>query len=306
MNGILLIDKDTGLTSHKIVQTLRSRFRGTKTGHLGTLDPLATGLLPVMLGKANRLHSYLSQSKKRYHAVIRFGFSTDTYDCTGEPASEKIDIILDKQQVEDALSQFSGKIVQTPPLFSAIKLNGKPLYKYARSGKNPEVKTREVTIYKNDLLKTGKDTIELDILCSPGTYIRSIAHDLGKIIGCGAHLESLRRTGAGSFSIEHAARLEKITSGETDLISSGILLPMEDVLNQFKSSELFDETLISQFFNGIEIDAEGIHITEPTAEMKELYEPEENDYIRVFYNNILIGIGLLAEGKIKPKTVFRI
>lgn len=203
MLGILLIRKPSGLTSHDVVNDIRRRFGTRRVGHAGTLDPLATGLLVVAVGPATRFLQYLPLEPKVYEGVFRFGVSTNTYDAEGERSEAKPvpdDLV---GAIEAALPSFMGLISQIPPAYSAIKVKGKPLYKYARAGgEMPVREPRTVHIGEYTLLEHGEDWARFRIACSGGTYIRSLAHDMGEALGCGAYLESLLRTHVGRFSNE--------------------------------------------------------------------------------------------------------
>ena len=174
-------------------------------GHLGTLDPMATGVLPLLIGPATRLAKFYGQADKIYEARIRFGFATNTYDAEGEPTSEPMDVSLDRDVIERAIDGFRGPISQIPPAFSAKKIRGVPAYKLARQEKAVELAAVDVEIFSLDLLAVEGDEAALRVHCGSGTYIRSLAHDLGRVLGCGAHLAQLRRTKSGDFGIEEAA-----------------------------------------------------------------------------------------------------
>jgi tRNA pseudouridine55 synthase len=210
VNGLLVIDKPAGITSHDVVARLRKIAGERSIGHLGTLDPLATGVLPLLLGKFTRLAQFFADSEKTYTGTIRFGFATDTYDAEGErvgPAAEP-DLTLD--QVRAAAARFHGEMEQMPPPFSAKKVGGKPAYKLARAGKPVELKPALVRIASFDIVGFEGAEARFEIRISAGGYVRSIAHELGKDLGCGAHLSSLRRTQAGAFTLDQAHTLEEL------------------------------------------------------------------------------------------------
>lgn len=207
MLGILLIRKPAGLTSHDVVNDVRRRFGTRRVGHAGTLDPLATGLLVVAVGPATRFLQYLPLEPKVYEGVVRFGYGTNTYDAEGEPGPRRPVPEDLAGAVESALPSFRGLITQIPPLFSAIKVKGKPLYRYARAGEAPTRPPRTVHIGEYTPLEYGPDWARFRIACSGGTYIRSLAHDLGEAIGSGAYLESLIRHQVGRFCLEDAQDL---------------------------------------------------------------------------------------------------
>ena len=229
MNGILVIDKPAGLTSHDVVQRVRRITQERSVGHLGTLDPMATGVLPLLLGKFTRLAQFFGDADKEYEGTIRFGWVTDTYDAEGEPLDSPKPAVFSDAQLEAAVASLTGRIQQVPPPFSAKKIAGVPAYKLARRGEAPELKAVEVEVGEFKLCPgTEKPALTADFgsilhnthyrtlynfhaRVSSGTYIRSLAHDLGQKLGCGAHLASLKRTRSGEFSLEHAASLDSLT-----------------------------------------------------------------------------------------------
>ena len=214
MNGILIIDKPVGLTSHDVVSRLRRILKTKSIGHTGTLDPFATGVLVMLVGKATRLARFLDKDEKEYEALVRFGFETDTGDCTGSPKSEVSNLeSLTIKKIEDILPEFRGNISQTPPMYSAKKVEGKKLYELARKGIEIERKPVSVIISKLEIIDQafehrendlGNKTwdLRLNVSCSAGTYIRTLAEDIGKQVGVGAHLSELRRTRAGKFDLK--------------------------------------------------------------------------------------------------------
>ena len=226
MFGIVLIDKPLEFTSHDVVGKLRRKFNTKRIGHAGTLDPMATGLLVVAVGPATRFLQYLPLEPKVYRAVVRFGVSTDSYDSEGEIVREAPvpnDLAI---QLEDVIPSMLGMIEQVPPMYSAVKVQGQPLYKLARQGIEIERKSRTIHIERMDILAMGEATVELEIECSGGTYVRTIAHELGERIGCGAYLQSLVRTRIGAFSLENAKSIDDVS--EADLIPlKKALLPMQ-------------------------------------------------------------------------------
>jgi len=215
--GVLVLDKPAGWTSHDAVNKMR-RIAGTKKiGHLGTLDPLATGVLPLVVGRATRLAQYYGKDRKAYRATIRFGYSTDTYDREGEATSPVTPVELDPVHAEIHLAAFRGRFAQMPPAVSAKKINGVAAYKLVRQNKPVELKPVEIEVFRLEIEAIQGADLFLKIECSAGTYVRSIAHDLGQRMGCGAFVQDLRRTLSGEFSIEDAYTLEVVES----LASSG-------------------------------------------------------------------------------------
>jgi tRNA pseudouridine55 synthase len=206
-DGVLIIDKPAGWTSHDVVAKIRNLTRVRKVGHTGTLDPFATGVLPLTLGRATRLTNYFQASDKIYRGVMRFGFATDTYDVDGRPLGEDTRPELDRGRLEEIFGRYQGTLQQTLPPFSAKKFKGKPLYAYARAGVEVSPPTKEVTIHALELIAVDGCEAEFELSCSAGTYARSLAHDIGAEYGCGAHLVRLRRTKSGEFPIEAAVAL---------------------------------------------------------------------------------------------------
>ncbi len=211
MDGVVVIDKPAGWTSHDVVAKVRNLTRIKKVGHTGTLDPFATGVLPLTLGRATRLTSYFLASDKVYRGAMRFGFATDTFDIEGTPMGEDSRPSLDRSRVEEILARYRGTVNQTVPPFSARKIHGKPMYAYARKGVEMAAATKEVTIRSLTLIDVRGSEAEFELVCSAGTYARSLAHDVGRDYGSGAHLVRLRRIKSGEFPIEAAT---PVTDGE--------------------------------------------------------------------------------------------
>ena len=207
MNGLLILDKPGGMTSHDVVARVRRATGEASVGHLGTLDPMATGVLPLLLGKFTRLAQFFSASEKEYTGTIRFGFATDTYDAEGQVTSEPCAVTLTLEAVRAEATRFVGTIEQVPPPFSAKKIDGKPAYKLARAGKAPELKPVPITVGAFAIESVEGDTAQFAMKISAGGYVRSIAHAMGQGLGCGAHLASLRRTAAGPFTVTEALPL---------------------------------------------------------------------------------------------------
>lgn len=226
--GFLNIYKPKGLTSHDVVARLRKITKVRQIGHTGTLDPFATGVLPICIGKATRLIEYLDDDKE-YLATVQFGKNTATYDLEGE-ITATFDKKVTEEDVKNALKAFEGEISQIPPIYSAIKVNGKKLYDYARQGQDIEIKPRKVTISKIELKEFDKtsQSAKITVACSKGTYIRSIAYDLGAKLGCGGYLTALERTQAGKFQVNTAIKLEDLT--EVSQIIENLINPL-DMLN---------------------------------------------------------------------------
>jgi len=214
MDGVFVLDKTGGISSHDAVGAMR-RIAGTRrVGHLGTLDPIATGVLPLVVGKATRLSQFFLGHDRAYEAWIRCGFPTDSYDRAGAMVGERQSVELDPERIEEILGQFRGKIMQTPPAVSAKKIGGVPAYKLARQHKRVELQAVEREIYEPDLLQAEGDRFQIHVRCSTGTYIRTLAHEVGLQLGCGAHVDELRRTAVGEFNLTDAR-----TKGELESLS---------------------------------------------------------------------------------------
>ena len=227
MNGLLVIDKPAGMTSHDVVGVLR-RITGVRSiGHLGTLDPMATGVLPLLLGKYTRLAQYFTSAEKSYTGTIRFGFATDTYDAEGEPAGPDSQPGLTLDQVRAAVSRFHGEMEQTPPPFSAKKIAGTPAYKLAREGKPVELKAVAVRIYSFEIVALDEAEASFNMTISAGGYVRAVAHQLGQDLGCGAHLSSLRRIQAGVFTLAESHTLNELQplAGNADALEALCIHP---------------------------------------------------------------------------------
>lgn len=210
MNGILIIDKPSGFTSHDVVGRARRILHERSIGHLGTLDPMATGVLPLVIGNLTRLAQFYTSCEKTYEGIIRFGFPTDTYDAEGEALGPIQPVSLSLEQLQELARKFVGVISQTPPPFSAKKIKGVPAYKLARKKQDVALAPVQVEIKEFEILNLNSDRATFRARVASGTYIRSIAHDIGQQLGCGAHLESLRRTSVGEFGISEACTLEQI------------------------------------------------------------------------------------------------
>jgi tRNA pseudouridine55 synthase len=230
MNGIFNIDKPEGMTSHDVVQAVRKKFHTSKVGHLGTLDPMATGVLPVTIGKATRIAQFIDGSPKEYDGELRFGFATDTYDREGTRTTEVTTDPPPEGDVLEAMRALTGSLGQVPPPFSAKKVGGVPSYKLARRNQAVQMAPARVEVERFDRLAFNPPLMTFHVVCSPGTYVRSLAHDVGIRLGCGAHLTALRRTRSGDFRIENATRLDEL-SGEN-------LVPMDCLLTSMARIEV--------------------------------------------------------------------
>ncbi len=215
MNAVLIIDKPAGLTSHDVVNRARRILRERSIGHLGTLDPMATGVLPLVTGNLTRLAQFYTASEKTYEGTIRFGFATDTYDAEGEPTTPLQEVHLHPEEIETLAARFRGVIQQTPPPFSAKKIKGVPAYKLARQQKEVILQPVEVEIKEFAILAVEQDRVRFRARVASGTYMRSVAHDLGRELACGAHLESLRRTAVAEFTLQDAHTLDQVAEAAT-------------------------------------------------------------------------------------------
>ena len=211
VHGVLLLDKPLGLSSNDALQKAKRLYRAEKAGHTGTLDPLATGLLPLCFGAATKFSQISLDADKRYLATLKFGVTTSTADAEGEVLQQR-EVSVTRAGLEAACARFTGPILQTPPMHSALKRDGKPLYEYARAGIEVEREARAVTIHAIDIVGGDHDTWTLDVRCSKGTYIRTLAEDIGEALGCGAHLSGLRRTGSGDLGLAGAHTLEQLSA----------------------------------------------------------------------------------------------
>jgi tRNA pseudouridine55 synthase len=230
VDGVVVIDKPSGWTSHDVVAKIRNLIKVKKVGHTGTLDPFATGVLPLTLGRATRLTNYFLASDKLYHGVMRFGFATTTYDVDGEPLGEDTQPQLDPMKLQDIFERYQGTIDQTLPPYSAKKIQGRPLYSYARQGIEVAPTTKAVTIKSLKLLKVNQCEVEFELSCTAGTYARSLAHDIGADYGSGAHLIRLRRTRSGEFPIETAVPLAQGEQFSPREFFLSRIIPMRNLL----------------------------------------------------------------------------
>lgn len=291
VHGILVLDKAAGLSSNAALQEIKRLFGARKAGHTGSLDPLATGVLPLCLGEATKVSQFLLESDKAYRATIRLGVRTDSGDREGTVIEEAGEVSVSEQELADALQKFEGEIEQLPPMYSALKVDGVPLYKIARKGQTIDRESRQVTVYKIELVNFDGVDLVVDIDCSKGTYIRALADDLGQILGCGAHVTELRRTQAGAFSEEDCVTREVLEeeqkrSGEQSL--DRYLLPMDEAISDLPEVVLPSITA-SCVKNGQAVLVRHL----PAEGLVRLYEEEE-----------FIGIGCIDDdGKVAPRRL---
>lgn len=259
MDGAVVVDKPSGWTSHDVVNKVR-RFAGTrKVGHLGTLDPAATGVLPLVIGRATRLAQFYTRNDKIYEGVIHFGCSTDSYDADGQATSSEQEIVLDREQLEAALQKFRGPFAQVPPPVSAKKIAGRPAYEMARKNQPVELKPVDVEVYSLDVVRMEGCEAAVRVHCSAGTYLRSIAHDAGQALGCGAFLKSLRRIASGDFKIEAARTLEQLAAlAEAGRFEEAVI-PAAQLLPDFPA-EVVDALTAGQIRNGRDFRISPFHV----------------------------------------------
>jgi tRNA pseudouridine55 synthase len=241
MNGVLIIDKPSGLTSHDVVNRVRWILQQKSVGHLGTLDPLATGVLPLVLGNLTRLAQFYTSSEKTYEGVIRFGFATHTYDAEGEPTGPPQDVQVSLEEMERLTSHFQGHIQQVPPPFSAKKIHGVPAYKLARRHKPISLEPVRVEIKKFEILKVDNDRAHFCACVGSGTYLRSVAHDMGQLLGCGAHLESLRRSRVAEFDLADAHTLDEVVAAAQAHQAENLFIHPRKLLPEFPSVTATEE-----------------------------------------------------------------
>lgn len=241
VQGILLLDKPKGLTSNAALQQAKRAFKASKAGHTGSLDPIATGLLPLCFGEATKVSSFFLNADKRYESIFTLGVATDTGDAEGQELTRVEALDVSDEMIRHALEEFRDCSEQTPPMYSAVKFQGQPLYKLARKGLEVERKPRKVTIYDLAFRRIDERNIEVELHCSSGFYVRSLAHELGQKLGCGAHVSSLKRTGVGQFSLEQAIPLGRLTQ-ETDLQAlDGLLIAIDSGLQHLPGVNLSDD-----------------------------------------------------------------
>lgn len=238
ISGVLVIDKPVGLTSHDVVQIVRKGTNIRRAGHTGTLDPRASGVLVVLIGPAVRLSEYVSASDKRYQAIVRLGSSTDTYDSEGEITQTSSPDEVTEELFENALQNFIGEIEQVPPPYSAVKVKGRKAYEMARKGEEVDLEPRIIQVHSLELLEWAPPEAVIDVYCSSGTYVRSLANDLGNVLGCGAYLIGLRRTKSGRFTLRDSVPLNKLREAFDDGSWYQYLIPAAEALSDWPSVEL--------------------------------------------------------------------
>ncbi len=287
MNGIIILDKPSGRTSHDMVYAVRRLTGIKKAGHTGTLDPMATGVLPVCVGNATKIADMLTLSDKAYTAVLVLGKTTDTLDAEGRVLTE-CEADCTEEAIREAVYSFVGEIEQIPPMYSAIKQNGKKLYELARQGIEVERKSRRVTINSIDILKIDGVRVTIDVSCSKGTYIRTLCDDIGKKLGVGAYMETLRRTRTGCFKIEESYTIEELEALKADGQLESALIPADRMFLQYPAVTL-NEKQVRSVVNGIAM----------------TYRGEEGQTCRVYDSNgRFLCISKITDGRLKLQKSF--
>tara|TARA_B100000745_G_scaffold179338_1_gene117468 strand:+ start:2294 stop:3211 length:918 start_codon:yes stop_codon:yes gene_type:complete len=291
ISGIVVLDKANGLSSNAALQEVKRLYEANKAGHAGSLDPLATGVLPVCLGEATKVSQFLLDSDKRYRARIKLGIRTDTGDSEGSIIERNEGISVSRKAIERALTKFKGEVEQVPPMHSAIKMNGVPLYKLARKGIAVEREPRLVTLYQICLVEFVNSELELEISCSKGTYIRTIADDLGQELGCGAHVIELRRTQAGVFTEKDSISSEELALEKENRGLDKIdqfLIPMDRAIQDLPEVNLPSIT--------------ASHVKNGQAVL--VRHLPKNGLVRMYEDEQFIGIGSIDDdGKVAPKRL---
>lgn len=290
ISGVVLLDKPLGLSSNQAMQRVKHLYQAEKAGHTGSLDPLATGLLPICLGEATKFANFLLDADKSYLATVKLGITTTSADAEGEVIAQKpVNVTL--QQVESVLHQFIGDIEQTPPIYSALKVDGKPLYAYARAGQEVEIKSRYVSIHQIHLEHFEADELVFTVTCSKGTYIRTLAQDIGAKLGCGAHLMGLRRLTSGTFDLQDALPLEVLSE-----------LSLEEL-----DAKLLPIDIKIQHLPKLTLNAEQTDIIQHGQAIKPNQEIIFNEFIRLYdMSGEFIGLAQKqADGKLHPKRLLR-
>jgi tRNA pseudouridine55 synthase len=288
LDGVLLLDKPLGLSSNDALIRAKKIYLAKKAGHTGTLDPLATGLLPLCFGEATKFSQDLLEADKTYEATMRLGVRTTTGDAEGE-ALQTRDVNCDEAAIHAAMAQFRGDIAQIPPMYSALKRDGKPLYEYARAGQTVEREARNVTIHALDLIECALPDVTFRVTCSKGTYVRTLAEDIGEMLGCGAHLVALRRTGVGALTLEHAVTLDALADAAPDTRDSW-LQPVDALLSTFPAVHL-DADAARRFTQGQRLKLSDIADAPAVADRVRVYALEDQR---------LLGVARAGEGVLAP------
>ncbi len=300
LDGVLLLDKPVGLSSNDALMAAKRLFLAKKAGHTGTLDPLASGLLPLCFGEATKFSQDLLEADKTYEATMRLGIRTSTGDAEGEVLETRPFADVDEAIVAAALARFRGEIVQVPPMHSALKRDGKPLYEYARAGQVVEREGRAVTIRLLDLLDCALPDVTFRVTCSKGTYVRTLAEDIGETLGCGAHLVALRRTGVGALTLEHAVTLDALSTMEPPA-RDAMLRPVDALLSTFAPIRLGQDEA-RRFQHG-----QRLPLAELSAGAGSIKEAQltEGARVRVYraQDGALLGVARAVSGVLAPERL---
>lgn len=306
-NGILNIDKPEGWTSQDVVAKLRGRLHIHRVGHTGTLDPMATGVLPVCFGKATRIIEYYDDDFKTYEAELELGITTDTLDCTGEVLTRSA-VNVSEEDVIQAVHSFSRWVTQIPPKYSALKVNGKPLYKYAREGVDVEIKSRRIYVADISLLEMNLDAnlVCIRVTCSKGTYIRTICDDIGKKLGCGAVMTKLVRTASGHFDIKESLTLPDVLAMDDETLAEQVI-PMEETLTHLGRIELKNMNSVPFYYNGRDIDGGYYRVLQEPSVPEVFSETSRlgNKYRVYDPEGHFLGISRQEDNIIYPEKVIR-
>jgi len=292
MDGVLNINKPSGMTSHDVVERVRRILKEKRIGHTGTLDPLATGVLVLCVGKATRIAQYLEAGEKEYKAVMRLGVSTDTLDAGGQVVATKTYTPPEKQLIIEVMKGFTGSSMQRPPAYSAVKVAGVPSYRLAREGKAELLKPRPITIFSIELTAFEDPLVNLLVRCSKGVYIRTLCAEIGDALGMGAHLAGLERTRSGSFSIDRAVSLDQLQTMMAAGSVDPVITPIDDALAEFPAVPI-SETETTRVMNGNTI-ACPLSLANITSERVRLHSPTGR----------LLGLARIDAGALKPDLVF--
>ncbi|HYE35574.1 tRNA pseudouridine(55) synthase TruB [Methylocaldum sp.] len=290
VDGIFLLDKASGMTSNAALQRVKRVLKARKAGHTGSLDPLASGLLPICLGEATKLSGFLLNTDKRYQVTVRLGITTRTGDSEGEVIETSPVQSLSQDVLEQVLSGFRGEILQVPPMYSALKHQGRRLYDLARQGIEVEREPRRVVIHELRLLNFDSSSLELDVECSKGTYIRTLAEDIGKTLGCGGHVQTLRRTGVGDLSVADSHTLDNMESLDEDELG-GLVLPMDRIVSTLPAVQLSDEL--------------GFYVRKGQAVL--VPKAPVHGWVRLYaQQSVFMGVGeILDDGRVTPRRLVK-
>ena len=310
MNGILNIYKPQGMTSHDVIAIVRKASGIRKAGHTGTLDPMATGVLPVCLGSAARIMEYLDADMKVYRCSMRLGYVSDTNDIWGDVSEAGDPAGITDDRIKEAVGRYCGRISQVPPVYSALKVNGRKLYEYARSGQDVDIKAREIyieNIVTEDISRGEDIEVTFTVTCSKGTYVRSLCRDIGEDLGCGAVMSSLERKASGVFRAEEAVDIEKIRNMDPAEIE-GLLVPADRALSHFGKG-VIREGRVKAFLNGLSVYAKDVEIEKAPAFSKEdLPFYADGSYASAYclYGPEFLGVAMYEEGtdSFRPDKVF--